>query len=231
MAVKSFTDKEFGEIDIYYIKTARHIKIGLHVTGKLRATAPLRTPKMLIRQLVNTSRPSIRRMLEDQTSNATYSNGDRIGKRHALLVTTGAATSIKREKSTIHLTLASGKSASDRDVQQMIRPEVIKALRKEAKEYLPQRLALLSEKLGYSYIKVKLSHASTRWGSCSSSGTISLNIALMKLPFNLIDYVIIHELCHTKELNHSDRFWKLVEEADQDYRKHMSALKSHSPTI
>ena len=76
-----------------------------------------------------------------------------------------------------------------------------KILMKKAKEYLPYRLEYFAKLYGYSYNKCRLSHANTRWGSCSSNKTISLNIGLMKLPVNLRDYVILHELAH---LNHMD---------------------------
>lgn len=231
MSVQSYIDSEFGEIAIHRIKTARHIKIGLHVNGQLRATMPPRTPKILLRKLVDDSRPSIRTLLEKNTSKRLYQHGDAIGKTHSLLVTKGSQFTVKRQGNTIVVTAPAVDDISHPRVQQAIRKEVIKALRKEAKAYLPQRLALLAKRLDCSYEKVRLSHASTRWGSCSSSGTISLNIALMKLPFSLIDYVIIHELCHTKELNHSDRFWRLVEQADPEYKKHVAIMKTHSPTI
>ncbi len=86
-----------------------------------------------------------------------------------------------------------------------------KALKKDAKKYLPIRLEELSKKYDYKYNKLSLRYAKTRWGSCSYNNNISLNIALMKLDEKYIDYVLLHELVHTKEKNHSKKFYDTLE--------------------
>jgi predicted metal-dependent hydrolase len=104
-------------------------------------------------------------------------------------------------------------------------------LMKKARDYLPYRLEFWATKYGYSYSGIRLSHANTRWGSRSSSGTISLNIGLMKVPEPLRDYVIIHELAHINHMDHSAAFWREVGEHDKNYKRHREQLKQFSPGV
>ncbi|MCY1371222.1 hypothetical protein D9M69_583560 [compost metagenome] len=156
-----------------------------------------------------------------------------IGKSHTLIVRPSATNQItvSRHGQQIIVRLPDEHTLDDPVVISAVREVVIAALRREAKSYLPKRLQFLATKYGFSYQKVRFSHASGRWGSCSSNGTISLNIALMKLPFELIDYVLIHELSHTKQMNHSSDFWNLVAVGDPGYRLHRRALKNETPSI
>lgn len=106
-----------------------------------------------------------------------------------------------------------------------------KQLTKKAREYLPYRLEYLAKLHGYSYDKCRLSHANTRWGSCSSNRTISLNIGLMKVPPVLRDYVILHELAHLNHLDHSKAFWAEVASHDKNYKLHEKRLKMFNPGV
>ena len=106
-----------------------------------------------------------------------------------------------------------------------------KILAKKAREYLPYRLEYFANLYGYEYDKVRLSHANTRWGSCSSNRTISLNIGLMQVPEILRDYVIIHELAHLNHMDHSPAFWAEVAEHDPSYKIHRKKLKLFSPGV
>ena len=97
--------------------------------------------------------------------------------------------------------------------QHQLTPQEVDALRKQAKQLLPPRLQALASARGLRYQKVSIHKSRTRWGSCSSKGNISLSLYLMLLPSYLQDYVMQHELTHLVEMNHSPRFWALLDEA------------------
>lgn len=97
--------------------------------------------------------------------------------------------------------------------------------RSHAKEYLNTRLVHLAAEFGYTYNKVSVRGAKTRWGSCSMKKNISLNWRLMKAPPHIIDYVILHELAHTKIFDHSKAFWSKLAETCPDYQGARTWLK------
>ena len=96
--------------------------------------------------------------------------------------------------------------------QDIIRMGIERVMRSEAVRVLPARLATFAKQFGFSYKRVSIRSSQSRWGSCSSSGTISLSFYMMLLPEHLVDYVLLHELCHTREMNHSASFWALMRE-------------------
>ena len=87
-----------------------------------------------------------------------------------------------------------------------------------ASEHLPPLLATLSFDIGIDYRQVQLRRQRTRWGSCSTNGAISLNVCLMFQRPEVVRYLLVHELCHRRHMNHSPRFWSLVEAFEPHYR-------------
>ena len=229
----SIVDKEFGEIKIRKNKLARSVKLSVGVDGNLRASIPYYSPEFAVRRLVNGSRDEIRKMLATHNAKNSYQDGGLIGKTHTLFLRkfSGEEIKISNEGNQILVQIPQELAFENPLVQSEIRKTVSKILRKQAKAYLPRRIDFLAEKYGFSFEKLRFSHTGTRWGSCSSSGTISLNIALMNLPHHLIDYVIIHELCHTRQMNHSSKFWQEVEKYCPDYKKYVQEIKQFSPSI
>ncbi len=100
----------------------------------------------------------------------------------------------------------------DKQLQEWLRKVIDEALRRNAKIILAERLYMLSQKHRLPYKSLKINGSEGRWGSCSAAKSINLSYYLMLLPKHLIDYILLHELCHTKEMNHGDGFWKLLNE-------------------
>ena len=94
--------------------------------------------------------------------------------------------------------------------QKTINDYIISAIRQEAKDYLPQRTKQLAEQYGFVHNGVTVKNLTSRWGSCSATNHINLNIHLVRLPEHLSDYVILHELSHTIHKNHGEHFWQTL---------------------
>ena len=197
--------------------------------GTLIASLPYFVPVREVQRLINANRDQLRVTLRRNSKGKTYHDGDLIGKSHRLRVRTGPRESIKLIN--LEIIVTAKPDASTTQTAQLVKDGVAKALRKEAKAYLPRRLSYLSMQSGLHYDRVRFTHAKSRWGSCSSNGTISLNIMLMTLPNELIDYVLLHELTHTIHMNHSPAFWSQLENICQDAKRKRRLIKQYSPYL
>lgn len=112
-----------------------------------------------------------------------------------------------------------------------LRKIVYEAMLQCAKEVLPVRLQSFAEHYSFKYKRVVFRASKTRWGSCSSNGTISLNTRLVLLPDALIDYVLLHELCHTREMNHGADFWKLLDSVTDGRSKELRNELRHTHIV
>ena len=223
-------DREFGPITIRRSRLSRHIKLRIDQKGKLGISLPLRTPLFFAKQLLDSSRSDIRRNLQNiAKKRAILKHGDLVGKTHKLVIIAGDTHHSRLAGTTLEITLPTNTDSESAENQEYIRIAALKALRTQAKAYLTRRLQLLANTHSFSYKKLRFTNAGTRWGSCSSTGTVSLNIWLMQLPFELIDYVLVHELCHTKQMNHSPGFWALVEAILPNYKILRRQLKTQKP--
>lgn len=228
----SVTDDEFGTVMCRRSTQARFVRIRVSEDGSVRASLPKRAPLYLVQELLNSSRQEIRELVSAQKAKKTaYVSGMKIGSSHHLEIRYEdrelPGRSVEGQAIVVRLP---GNYGTDTDAaQRYISSEVKRALRREAKAYLPRRLSYLAETYGFSYERERFGNQTGRWGSCSSSGTISLNVALMNLSHDLIDYVLIHELSHTRFMNHSPDFWMVVERCMPNYREHRKILKTMSP--
>lgn len=109
--------------------------------------------------------------------------------------------------------------------------EEIRELAEEALQYIPQRTAYYAPLVKVNYGKITIRNQRSRWGSCSGRGNLNFNCLLMLMPPEVIDYVVVHELCHRLEMNHSERFWKEVERVLPDYKLQKKWLRENGDRI
>lgn len=103
----------------------------------------------------------------------------------------------------------------------------IKELANKALAYIPERVKYYAPIVGVNYTRITIRNQKTRWGSCSSKGGLNFNCLLMLTPPEVVDYVVVHELCHRKEMNHSKAFWDEVEKVLPDYKSAKRWLKEN----
>lgn len=104
-------------------------------------------------------------------------------------------------------------------------------LAEKAAAYIPQRVAYFAGQMGVTYGRITIRNQKTRWGSCSSKGNLNFNCLLMLTPPQVIDYVVVHELCHRIEMNHSKAFWNEVEQVLPDYKESRKWLRDKGAMI
>ena len=103
--------------------------------------------------------------------------------------------------------------------------------RRKARELFEDRANHFAEEMRVEYDKIEVRNQRTKWGSCSTTGTLGLNWRLMMAPPEVVDYIVIHELAHLQEQNHSDEFWSLVAEFEPDYEQHANWLNTNSTQL
>lgn len=109
--------------------------------------------------------------------------------------------------------------------------EQVKELEDQAVEYIPKRVKYYAEKENFVYNKITIKNLVSRWGSCSTKGNLNFNCLLMLTPDYVIDYIVVHELCHLREMNHSEKFWAEVEKIMPDYQRAELWLKQNGGNL
>ena len=139
--------------------------------------------------------------------------------------------SVRLSKGKINVIYPTEIDSESNVLQTEIRKGIERALKVEAKQYLPEKVNELAAKFGFKFNFLALKKIKSRWGSCSRKNNINLSVHLMRLPEHLIDYVILHELVHTVHHNHSRRFWNLLNKITGDAKKLDKELGKYRITI
>lgn len=131
---------------------------------------------------------------------------------------------------TEHLKKVQKQRLDTEEVQKLTMDEV-RQLADRALKVIPEKVKYYAEIMDVHYGKITIRNQKTRWGSCSGKGNLNFNCLLMLTPDEVIDYVVVHELCHLIEMNHSKAFWQQVERMMPDYKEHRRWLKEHGNEI
>lgn len=231
MAAKSFEIENVGTVHVYKRKGVRNLRLSIAADGKVRVTVPAWATyasglefAVSRSQWIRTNKPAVRGLLQ---------HGQHIGKAHRLKFESmpGHEVRTRIAGSDIRIIRPPGIHITHPQSQKAAHRASIRALRTQAEKLLPVRLRQLAEKYGFEYSEVQVKQLKGRWGSCDTKKRITLNLFLMQLPWHLIDYVLVHELTHTKHLDHSADFWNEFlrhEPRAKDYRKQ---IRVHKPIL
>jgi hypothetical protein len=161
-------------------------------------------------------------------------HGQAIGKSHRLILEKSPAAdkvATRVTASAIYVTYPATHDSSDEAVQTPAQRASVRALRAQAEASLPGRLADLADHFSFEYRSVQVKQLTGRWGSCDSRQNIVLNLYLMQLPWELIDYVLLHELTHTRIMTHGPEFWAAMAEVLPDAQARRRAMKGYRPAV
>lgn len=212
---QSYTHPALGPIEIERVARARNIRISVR-NGRVRVAYPWFSSRERALQFLEAKLDWALATLEKQRATAEQRliRPPFRTRHHELVVLcdpncTLPSARITSDKVTVRHHPDS--DITDSDVQQIINKGITEALRREAKEYIPQRVEEIARRIGLEYRSVSVRATRSKWGSCSSRNDLSMSVYLMLLPDHLIDFIIIHELCHTVHRNHSAAFHALVD--------------------
>ena len=202
------SDKDFGKIHFVVRRSARNITMrvkedGLHVT-----TPPYRSITALL-EAIAPFRERLRNVCSEVKPKPFDLNFSIEAECFRLKLETSPLKNftVSMRDETVVIACPAHADFTTERVQTLVKNAVMRAMRKKAEEYLPPLVQYWSSLFDLPYNKVTISKARSRWGSCSSKRDISLSFYLMLLPAHLMDYVILHELAHTREMNHGPKFW------------------------
>ncbi|MCB9822799.1 M48 family metallopeptidase [Candidatus Nomurabacteria bacterium] len=223
---------EIGEVKLKKSRLAKRLILKIDSSGNPVVTIPSIVPYAVAKKFAIQNASWIEKNMNKEQVE-TLMNGSKIGSEHVVLFkpTTTSKISSRVQNSTISISYPHNLDVSSSEVQAEAKKASVRALRAEANEQLPSLLSSIAEHFGYKYKSVSIKKMNSRWGSCSSSGEIVLNIWLMQLPEDLINYVLCHELAHLNNHNHQAKFWSEVEAMVPDYKILRKQLKNYQPKL
>jgi len=203
-------------------RRARRLSVRVYPGGRVEVVVPPGASPAAVEKFVGTHRQWIHRRVADLSTAAPIDDRrptsiklPAIGRHYAVEYQHAAGPAVRVRVGGESVIIVSGPLHDDRAVTAALRGWLADV----AREQLGNELARVAAEGGFRYSRAQIRRQRTRWGSCSATGTISMNVCLLFLRPQVVRYLLIHELCHTRHMNHSNRFWSLVESFEPDYRE------------
>lgn len=224
MATKTIHHDQVGKVTIYKRRGTSKVTLKV-VNNKIKIIQPTWLPYAAGKNFLA---DNIGWLKKQSLSNEQkiIESGQKIGKNHDIYFHADNKLRSRVHESTIDIFYDQASQGSfSPEVQLLAKKAIKRAVNIEANQYLPSRLESVANSIDCNYKSLTIKPMKSRWGSCSSKQEIKLNCYLMFMPWEVIDYVLVHELSHTKHLNHSSSFWQMVEENLPDYKARKKTLK------
>lgn len=195
------------EVEYRLIRSARKtVAIQINRTGEVTVRAPRQCPQSFIDAFITEKTPWIQRKLQEVRQREMERARDAADRE-------------------------SGKTDAPGGCLRPLTPAEEQVFRARAAEIFGRKVAYYAARMGVTYQRITIRDQKTRWGSCSSKGNLNFNWRLLLAPVPVLDYVIVHELAHRREMNHSKRFWDIVGETMPDYETHRRWLRDHGDSL
>lgn len=218
-------------VTIYKRKSNRSLRLSITSAGVVRVSIPAWAPYSAGLSFAKSRRSWI---VAQHRAPQLLSQGQAIGKAHHLhFKSSDKAFKVSSRISGGEVVISHPVefNSSHPEVQQVAERAGIRALRSQAEQLLPQRLTGLADRHDFTFKGVSVKHLKSRWGSCDNQQNIVLNLFLMQLPWEYIDYVLLHELTHTRILRHGPEFWQAMEKLLPNVTQVRKELHAYRPAL
>ena len=211
-----YKEIEMGDIGVVFLRrSSRARRYLLRVKdGRVYATMPMRGSEREMISFVNEQRVRLLQLLENAPCRPLLDeNAELKAQTFSLRIVRTSLNNIYTilKDGVFQISCPQEMDFSCERIQKLLWKIIENSLRHEAKRVLPERIKHLAEEHDFSYAQIKINNSRTHWGSCTGQKNINLSLSVMLLPEHLSDYILLHELCHTVEMNHSERFWSLMD--------------------
>ena len=229
MAQKRVVIPRIGEVVLAKRRGSKSLRLSIAPSGQVRVGMPHWMPYSAGISFAKKRADWINLHLASHEEQPVL-DGSRIGKSHRVHFFSSNAD-FRSKISGLNISIYTNKATTDPWLQKRLRPACERALKKEASVLLPQRVRQLAGEHGFEYKSLKIKRLTSRWGSCSARKEISLSFFLIQLPWEYIDFVILHELAHTKYLDHSRDFWQQMDSMVLSAKAKRKKLKDYKPRL